>query len=209
MIKNTKTTLKFGYLICFELFFSLLVFDQITKRIAKSGLSNRKPFVIIKNVLEFNYLEGGNKGAAWGILKGHIAFLAILSIVITIIAFILIARIEYIIHVFELERNIIFKLNLLKVLLIFFAAGAMGNAIDRIFRRYVIDFIYFKLIDFPIFNVADCYVVVSTILLAIIVLFIEDDVLALINPKNKNDGKVYAKKNEDLNLDNAVGSDDE
>ena len=209
MIKNTKTTLRFGYLICFELFFSLLVFDQITKRIAKSGLSNRKPFVIIKNVLEFNYLEGGNKGAAWGLLKGHIGFLAILSIIITIIAVFLIARIEYIIHVVDLERKIILKLNLVKVLLIFFAAGAMGNAIDRVFRKYVIDFIYFKLIDFPIFNVADCYVVVSTILLAIIVLFIDDDVLAMINPKNKIDGKAFAEKNDDVNVDVAVDSDNE
>ena len=196
MNKEAKTTLRFGYLICFELFFSLLVFDQITKRIAKSGLSNRKPFVLIKNVLEFNYLEGGNKGAAWGILKGHIGFLAAISIVITIIAVLIIARIEYVIHKVNLEKSVVFKLNLVKVLLIFFAAGAMGNAIDRIFRRYVIDFIYFKLIDFPIFNVADCYVVVSTILLAIIVLFIDDKVLALINPKNKIDGKNISEINE-------------
>ena len=113
-----------------------------------------------------------------------------------IIAVLIIARIEYVIHKVNLEKSVVFKLNLVKVLLIFFAAGAMGNAIDRIFRRYVIDFIYFKLIDFPIFNVADCYVVVSTILLAIIVLFIDDKVLALINPKNKIDGKNISEINE-------------
>ena len=44
-------------------------------------------------------------------------------------------------------------------------AGAVGNFIDRIVHGYVIDFIYFKPINFPIFNVADCYVTVSCILI--------------------------------------------
>ena len=44
--------------------------------------------------------------------------------------------------------------------------------IDRISRQYVVDFLYFKLINFPIFNVADCYVTVGVILLAILILFV-------------------------------------
>ena len=36
-------------------------------------------------------------------------------------------------------------------------AGAFGNLIDRVFRGYVVDFFYFKWIDFPVFNVADIY----------------------------------------------------
>ena len=39
-------------------------------------------------------------------------------------------------------------------------AGALGNLFDRVRLNYVVDFIYFKLIDFPIFNVADIYVTV-------------------------------------------------
>jgi len=50
-------------------------------------------------------------------------------------------------------------------------AGALGNMIDRIALGYVIDFLYFKLIDFPIFNFADCYVVIATFLLIYFVLF--------------------------------------
>ena len=42
--------------------------------------------------------------------------------------------------------------------MLFFTAGAIGNFIDRITQQYVVDFLYFKLIDFPIFNVADIYV---------------------------------------------------
>ena len=44
---------------------------------------------------------------------------------------------------------------------ILFFAGALGNFIDRVFRNYVVDFFYFKLIDFPVFNVADIYVTVA------------------------------------------------
>ena len=50
-------------------------------------------------------------------------------------------------------------------------SGALGNFIDRVFRDYVVDFIYFSLIDFPVFNVADIYVVCSGVLLIILVCF--------------------------------------
>ena len=56
-------------------------------------------------------------------------------------------------------------------------SGAAGNFIDRVRFGYVRDFIYFKLINFPVFNVADCYVTVSVVLLIILILFVykEDD----------------------------------
>ena len=57
------------------------------------------------------------------------------------------------------------------ILLTFISAGAVGNLIDRIQLGYVRDFIYFSIIDFPVFNVADIYVTVSTALLVILVLF--------------------------------------
>ena len=50
-------------------------------------------------------------------------------------------------------------------------AGAWGNMIDRLRYAYVVDFFYFKLIDFPIFNVADIYVTTAVILLLVLVLF--------------------------------------
>ena len=56
-------------------------------------------------------------------------------------------------------------------------SGAVGNFIDRVRFGYVRDFIYFKIINFPVFNVADCYVTVSVALLIILILFVykEDD----------------------------------
>ena len=51
-------------------------------------------------------------------------------------------------------------------------SGAIGNLIDRIAYGYVVDFLYFKLINFPIFNVADCYVVIGACLMFLFVLFV-------------------------------------
>ena len=60
---------------------------------------------------------------------------------------------------------------LLRICAVLVCAGAFGNLIDRIRLNYVVDFFYFELIDFPIFNVADCYVVVACILFAFSILF--------------------------------------
>jgi signal peptidase II len=46
-------------------------------------------------------------------------------------------------------------------------AGALGNMIDRVVHGYVIDFLYFSLIDFPVFNVADCYVCIGAAMLVL------------------------------------------
>ena len=54
-------------------------------------------------------------------------------------------------------------------------AGAIGNFIDRIRQGFVVDFLYFELIDFPIFNVADIYVTVGCILLILLLLFYYKD----------------------------------
>ena len=51
----------------------------------------------------------------------------------------------------------------------------MGNFIDRVFRGYVVDFIYFSLIDFPTFNVADIYVVAGVILMVLLIVFVLKD----------------------------------
>ena len=50
-------------------------------------------------------------------------------------------------------------------------AGAMGNFIDRVFRGYVVDFIYFSLIDFPTFNVADIYVTCGITVMVFLMFF--------------------------------------
>ena len=65
-------------------------------------------------------------------------------------------------------------------------SGAVGNMIDRLTQKYVVDFLYFKLIDFPIFNVADCYITVSTVILLIALFFCyQDDDFSFLKPSGK------------------------
>ena len=65
----------------------------------------------------------------------------------------------------------------LRIIAVFVMAGAAGNFIDRFLNGYVVDFVYFKLINFPIFNVADCYITVSAAALLVLAFFYykEDD----------------------------------
>ena len=74
----------------------------------------------------------------------------------------------------------------MRIVGILLGAGAVGNLIDRMMQKYVVDFLYFKLIDFPIFNVADCYVTMGAILLAILILFVyKDEELGFLSLKKK------------------------
>ena len=141
----------------------LVIFDQFTKYLAQANLQGKEGIPIIKNVLELHYLEGGNTGAAFGILEGKTVLLGIFSLLVSIVM----------LGVYFWMTN---KKEYSKVswCLIFMIAGAVGNCIDRLLNQYVIDFIYFKWIDFPIFNVADIYVTVSAIVMFLLILFMKE-----------------------------------
>ncbi len=132
-----------GFILCI----ALIGIDQITKIVARNNLKD-KDFPIIKDVLEFSYVR--NTGAAWGILPNATLFFAIFTLIV-------VAGLVYV-YIKTPEDN---YYNYLRIITLVVIAGAVGNLIDRVFRKYVIDFIYFKLINFPVFNVADIYVTVS------------------------------------------------
>ncbi len=148
----------------------LVFFDQLTKQWAVVRLKDNEGIELIKGVMKFYYLPYGNTGAAFGILSGHrILFLCIALTVVVVIMFVL----------FRLPAD--GKFRILRIMLVLIAAGGVGNMIDRFRLSYVIDFIYFYLINFPIFNVADCYVTVATIVTALLIIFKykEDDLKEL------------------------------
>lgn len=143
-------------------------FDQWTKAMAVAKLKGNQPFVLLDGVFEFYYSE--NRGAAFGMLQGkQFLFFVIAAFVLAAAVFVLIRM--------PSERRF-FPLTACLFLLV---SGAVGNMIDRISQGYVVDFLYFKLIDFPIFNVADCYVVIATFLLMVLIFFVysEEDLLFL------------------------------
>ena len=135
-----------------------VITDQITKYLAVLYLKGKPAKVIIDGVFELQYLE--NRGAAFGMMQNmQYAFVAG-AVAICIIIFYLYTRMP--------STRRYFPLRVCAVLL---CAGAIGNMIDRIRLNYVVDFFYFSLIDFPIFNVADCYVVIACIAFALLILF--------------------------------------
>lgn len=142
-------------------FIILLVVDRFTK-LAALSIKGTDGIPVIKGVFRFLYLE--NHGAAFGVLQNQRFFL------LCITAIILIAVIAAYIKVPFTKKY--FPISMLLILIV---SGATGNMIDRIIYGYVIDFLYFELIDFPIFNVADCYIVIAAVLGAILIMFYYND----------------------------------
>lgn len=131
--------------------------DQWTKSLAVSFLKDSDSLEIIPGVFQLTYLE--NRGAAFGMLQGKQIFFYIITAVI-------LAAVIYAYLRIPAGR----KFFPLRACMVMIVAGAAGNLIDRVRLSYVVDFFYFKLIDFPVFNVADIFVTVSAFLLAVLLL---------------------------------------
>lgn len=137
----------------------LTLFDQAAKYWAVLRLKDKPVIPVISGVLELNYLE--NRGAAFGLLQNQKVFFVLIAVVILfVIAYVLIMMPE--------DQ----KYRKMHLLLVMMASGACGNMIDRIRTDYVVDFISFVIIHFPIFNIADIYVTVATFLFVILFLFV-------------------------------------
>jgi signal peptidase II len=146
------------------MFVILVALDQFTKYLACEFLQDKPAIKLIDGVLELNFLK--NSGAAFGMLQNQkMFFILVAALILVIIVYVL----------FRMPDDK--KYNVMHILLVMIASGAVGNMIDRIRQDYVVDFIYFVIINFPIFNVADIYVTVSTFLFVIMFLFYykEDD----------------------------------
>lgn len=142
--------------------FILILSDQLTKKLAVKYLMGKESIDLIGNYLKLNYVE--NYGAAFGIFQNKKIFL------ITISSFILIGIIIYFIK----TKNT----KITKISLALIVGGAIGNLIDRIRLGYVIDFIdvvFGKLYDYPVFNLADSFVFIGTVIL-IYVIFTEKSI---------------------------------
>lgn len=140
----------------------LIIIDQFTKWIAINNLKPIGSVEIIKGFMDFTFVE--NRGVAFGMLSGRMNFILIMTIAISIGLVLYYKSLPQTDEYFYMRKCLI---------LIF--AGAIGNLMDRAFRGYVVDFFDVAFFDFPVFNVADCYVVVGSVLLMILVMFFIED----------------------------------
>lgn len=177
--KTKKDTIMSAFLIVF-----LVSFDQITKFTAAYFLKNQPAIPIIKDIFELQYLE--NRSAAFGMdpisllhklfsfsifeknptlyFSFRMGFLVIFTFIIFLFLIVIYLRIPN-------EK----RYRYMNLVVLFLIAGGIGNFIDRVLHQYVIDFFYFKLIKFPIFNVADIYVTVGAFFMVILGLFYYKD----------------------------------
>lgn len=132
----------------------LVLIDQITKLLVVVNMDLHQSITIIPN---FFYLSSHrNTGAAWGILQGQMWFFYLVTaVVICILGYILF---------FEKQKNMLYLSAIILML-----SGAIGNFIDRIFNQSVVDFFNFYIFgyDFPVFNFADIYLTIGTVIFAI------------------------------------------
>ena len=145
----------------------LIALDQWANSMAYNTLRVNGPLVLIKGVFELLYSE--NRGAAFGILQGKQWFFFLVAAAVVIAVLVFVAKLP--------SGNRYLPLYISMVLLL---SGAVGNLIDRAVRGFVVDFFYFSLIDFPIFNVADIYVTTATAaLLCLLCFFYKEEDLAV------------------------------
>ena len=127
-----------------------VILDQLVKYWAIQNLMI-SPYFVIPGVFQLTYVE--NRGTAFSFLQGQIWLFTITTILILLV----------IAYVFW-KRLILSKLG--RVSLAMITGGAIGNFLDRSLRGYVVDMFYFELIDFPVFNIADVFIVIGGILFA-------------------------------------------
>lgn len=139
------------------IFFAGIVIDRVTKLWAIDTLKLQE-IIVHKDFFKFEYLE--NRGAAFGIMQNKQVLLAIIAVLSLIFGGI---------YLYKYAK----KSKLMYCSLALIATGAVGNLIDRIYYRYVVDFICFHykgLYYFPTFNVADICVTVGEFLMILFIL---------------------------------------
>lgn len=157
----SKKQVKRGVMLTIDAIIIILLFlaDQYTKQVAVERLKDHPAYVLIDGVLELQYLE--NRGSAFGMLQNQKFFILFVGVIFLLVILFFLLKLP--------EKK---KYNIVHILLSVIVAGGLGNMVDRIRLDYVVDFISFVLIHYPIFNVADCYIVVATVLLFFLFLFV-------------------------------------
>ena len=131
----------------------LILLDQLSKNFIVNHFTLGESKEILSNF--FNITSHRNRGAAWGILQDSRLFFLVVTVIF-------IAILTY--YLFK-QKNTLSSFDKGTFALIY--GGAIGNFIDRLTRHEVVDFLDFRIFgyDFPIFNLADCFICVGVIFL--------------------------------------------
>ena len=140
----------------------LILLDQGTKFWALASLKPIHNMTLVEGFMDLTFVE--NRGVAFGMFSGQRWFILLLTGIIA-------AGLIWFYKAMPKKKEYF----PLRVSLVMVLSGAVGNIIDRLFRGYVVDFFEFTFFEWPVFNVADIYVVVGVTLLALMILFVVKD----------------------------------
>lgn len=140
----------------------LILLDQGTKFWALVSLKPIHNMTLVEGFMDLTFVE--NRGVAFGMFSGQRWFILLLTGIIAV------GLIWFYVTMPKKKEYFPLRVSLVLVL-----SGAVGNIIDRLFRGYVVDFFEFTFFEWPVFNVADIYVVVGVILLALMIIFVVKD----------------------------------
>ena len=154
MIKNKKFIFFIFTIFCF-------LVDQISKFFIKNALALNEKIILVPKILSVEKVY--NTGAAFSILENNTPFLILISsFAVGLILF----------FILKSSR----KLNFFEVFaLALIAGGAAGNLFDRLIYFYVVDFVQFEFINFPIFNVADVFINIGVIILLVNIFVLKNE----------------------------------
>lgn len=132
----------------------VVLIDQIIKILINKFIDLNSTIIVIKNFLSITYVR--NIGAAWSILSGSRFLLIGIALIVL-----------FCIYFFVLKEGKLKKIEIIYYGML--TGGIIGNLIDRVIYGYVIDYLDFKIFgyNYPIFNLADSFIVVSVILMII------------------------------------------
>ncbi len=138
----------------------IIIFDQLSKYFARVYLAPIDTYPIIKDIFHLTYRQ--NTGAAFSILRGNVFLLVGMTFVV------ILAMIVLLYKLIKHKEHWLLLMSLSFVL-----GGAIGNLIDRVYLKYVVDYFDFRLINFAVFNIGDSFIVVGAILIGIYIIFID------------------------------------
>ena len=131
--------------------------DQLTKFWVVRDIPLYHQVQVLPGFIGLTYIQ--NRGAAWGSFSGMIWLFALIFAIFTVGM------------IWEFSRKKLPFKTFERWCIAAIWAGGLGNMIDRIRLGYVVDMIRTEFIEFPIFNVADCFITCGSILLVLHLIF--------------------------------------
>ena len=143
--------MQYLYMALFAL--GIVAADQFTKYLTVANIAPNGHVDVLPGVVGLTYVR--NTGAAWSSFEGMIWLFVLIFVVLTVV----------VVWEFSKKRLPFTKLERWCIVAIY--GGGLGNIIDRVRLGYVVDMIETEFIEFPVFNVADCFITCGAILLLV------------------------------------------